>query len=254
MAVELGISKSNAHRILRTLTSLGFAACPVAGCYEATLKTWEIGAAVLDRSDVKSVGRSVMVDLSARTGETVHLSLLDGTDVVYIDKVESNQPVRAYSRIGGRAPAHAVATGKVLLAFHAGDLKALLPKKLDSFTRLTLVKLEDMLVAIEEIRRRGYAVNKGEWREDVCGIAAPVRNNHNQVVAALGISGPKSRLTADRIGKLAAEVIAGANDISSRLGHVGGMRSVATKASASVSTSGAKRSATKTATTQSRRT
>ena len=89
----------------------GNAAPLVLPAYEATLKTWEIGSAVLARSDVKTIGRPVMTELGAKTRETVHLSILDGGEVVYIDKVESNQPVRAYSRVGGRAPAYAARCG-----------------------------------------------------------------------------------------------------------------------------------------------
>jgi len=219
MALALSVSKSNAHRILRTLTSLGFADCPAAGSYEATLKTWEIGSAVLARADVKSISRQVMIDLGAATDETVHLSVLDGGEVIYIDKVESNQPVRAYSSVGGRAPAHAVATGKALLAFHAGELKMVLSRKLPGFTRYTLTQPADIVASMEEIRRRGYAVNRGEWREDICGIAAPIRNDRSEVIAAIGISGPRSRLTAERIGRLSPGVVEAASVISSRLGY-----------------------------------
>jgi IclR family transcriptional regulator, KDG regulon repressor len=219
MALALDVSKSNAHRILRTLTTLGFAECPLPGSYEASLKTWEIGSAVLARADVKTVSHPVMLKLGASTGEAVHLSVLDGAEVVYIDKVESNQPVRAYSSIGGRAPAHAVATGKALLAFHPGDLKALLPRRLTVFTRHTVANQSDLAAAIDEIRRRGFAVNRGEWREDVCGIAAPIRNDRGDAIAALGLSGPRSRLTADRINRLSASVVEAADHISGRLGH-----------------------------------
>ncbi len=219
MSVALGVSKSNAHRILRTLTALGYARSLDDGRYEATLRTWEIGSAVLARSDVKEVARPIMSDLSKKTEESVHLSILDGREVVYIDKIESNQPVRAYSRIGGRAPAYAVATGKALLAFCDGKVEALLPKRLQAFTRHTVVQRQEFMKALDEIRRNGYAVNRGEWREDVCGVAAPIRDERNEVVAAIGISGPSSRLTPARMRACAVHVLASAQQISAQLGH-----------------------------------
>jgi DNA-binding IclR family transcriptional regulator len=219
MSVALGVAKSNAHRILTTLTVMGFVRPVFDGRYEATLKTWEIGSAVLARFDIRDIARPVMLALSARCGETVHLSVLEGGDVVYIDKVEGSHPVRAYSRVGGRAPAYAVATGKALLAFRE-DIAEALPA-LKSFTPHTARSKPALLKELAEIRHRGYATNTGEWRQDVGGIGAPIRNDRGDVVAAVGISGPTVRLTAERMRTLVPSVIAGANDISHAYGYRG---------------------------------
>jgi DNA-binding IclR family transcriptional regulator len=217
MSVALGVAKSNAHRILTTLAALGFVRPVADGRYEATLKTWEIGSAVLTRFDIRDIARPVMLALSARCGETVHLSVLEGGDVVYIDKVEGSHPVRAYSRVGGRAPAYAVATGKALLAFRE-DMAEALPA-LKSFTPHTLRSKPALLKELAEVRQRGYAANTGEWRQDVGGIGAPIRNDRGDVVAAVGISGPTARLTTERMRALTPSVIAAANDISHAYGY-----------------------------------
>ena len=218
MATALSIVKSNAHRVLTTLESMGYATSLQDGRYEATLKMWEIGSSVLDRLDVKQVAHPEMEALSKLSGETVHLSLLDGPDVVYINKVESSQPVRAYSRVGGRAPAHAVATGKALLAFVA-DLDALLPKKLAEYTPISIRDREVLKKELESVRRLGYSINRGEWREGVCGVGAPIRDERDNVVAAIGISGPGSRLTPVRLKALAPHVYESARKVSLALGH-----------------------------------
>ncbi len=218
MSVALGVAKSNAHRILTTLLSLGFVRHLGDGRYEPTLKTWEIGSAVLARYDIREISRSAMLALSAKCGETVHLSILDDADVVYIDKVEGSHPVRAYSRVGGRAPAYAVATGKALLAFHS-DIESLLPKKLEAFTGRTVKTRAALFDELETVRKRGYAVNAGEWREDVGGIAAPILNDRGEVISAIGISGPIGRLGSDRVRALAPAVVASASDISHQCGY-----------------------------------
>ncbi len=185
MSTALGMVKSNAHRVLTTLEAMGYAASLQDGRYQATLKMWEVGSSVLDRLDVKQVAHPEMEALSKLSGETVHLSLLDGPDVVYIDKVESSQPVRAYSRIGGRAPGHTVATGKALLAF-VDDLDALLPKRLAEYTPLSIRDRDVLKKELESVRRQGYSINRGEWREGVCGVGAPIRDERDKVVAAIG--------------------------------------------------------------------
>ena len=158
-----------------------------------------------------------MLNLSRRSGKSVHLSMLDEADVIYIDKVEGGHPVRAYSRIGGRAPAYAVATGKVLLAFR-DDVDDILPQKLERFTEHTARSRVILMKELNKIRRRRYAINVGEWREGVGGLATAILNSRGEVVAAIGISGPTSRLTSERLNSLALVVVASADEISRQCG------------------------------------
>ncbi len=115
----MGLTKSNAHRLLQTLVGCGYVRnLAQSGRYELTLKVWTLGAAVVGRLDLKTVASEYMERLCQLSGETVHLSVLDGAEVMYIDKIDSPQPVRAYSRIGGRVPAYCVATGKACWRTH----------------------------------------------------------------------------------------------------------------------------------------
>lgn len=218
MAVALGMGKSNAHRVLTTLGELGYVASLNDGHYQATLKTWEVGCAVLDGLDFNRLARPVMEALTESTSESCHLAVLDGLDVVYLDKVEGNQPVRTYSRIGQRAPAHVVAIGKVLLAFRVGVEKAL-PKKLERLTTRSIGTRAALLKELESVRKAGYAINRGEWLEGVCGAGAPIRNSRNEVICAIGLSGPCSRLTLNKLHALALQVTEGARTISLQLGY-----------------------------------
>src|SRR5690606_30707322 len=100
------LPKSNVHRTLQTLVAAGYVTSTDVGHYQCTLRLFELGNQVADRFDIRTHAQPVMRELAELTRETVHLSVLDGSEVIYMHKIESPEPVRAYSRIGGRAPAH----------------------------------------------------------------------------------------------------------------------------------------------------
>lgn len=221
LASELRLGKSNIHRLLTTLEGAGYVRhTSDFGKYEPTLKLWEVGVQILDRLDVREAARSHMQSLIRQTGETIHLSVLDGGDVVYIDKIEGDHPVRAYSQLGGRAPAYCVATGKALLAcLAATDVLRACPK-LEPHTPNTVRTHNALLKELTMVRRLGYATNKGEWRANVGGAAAPVYDANGRAVAAIGISGPTERLKPRVLQKLGStDVVAAAAKISSALGY-----------------------------------
>ncbi|MDQ2927464.1 MAG: IclR family transcriptional regulator, partial [Pseudomonadota bacterium] len=138
----------------------------------------------------------------------------------YIDKVDSVQPIRAYSIVGGRAPAYAVATGKALLAAEGEAYLARSARRLERYTPATIVELRALKADLAKAARLGYAINRGEWREGVGGVAAPVFNGFAKPVAAIGISGPLDRLSLARMKAFAPAVVAAAADLSRDLGLV----------------------------------
>jgi DNA-binding IclR family transcriptional regulator len=148
--------------------------------------------------------------------------LLVENAVVYIDKIDSAQPVRAYSQIGKGAPAYCVATGKALLAFQGEDAIARVSEKLEVHTSRTITDPEEFKREMARVRQLGYAINRGEWREGVCGVGAPIRDVSGQVVAAVGISGPESRMKSTFMREQAPIVIQTADLISKALGYPGG--------------------------------
>jgi DNA-binding IclR family transcriptional regulator len=220
LAKHLGLTKSNAHRLLQTLVACGYARnLEQSGRYELTLKLWELGAAVVGRLDVKSIANEYMERLCQLSGETVHLSVLDGAEVIYLDKVDSPHPVRAYSRVGGRAPAYCVATGKVLLAHAPSALLDQVALELKPHTPYTLATPNELLAELAKVRDLGYAVNRGEWRDSVWGVAAPVWDANGQVCAALGISGPADRFKPRNLKQMIPMVVNVAQQVSGRLGY-----------------------------------
>lgn len=220
LARELRLTKSNVHRLLQALVARRFARKLAGGQYELTTKIWELGWSVLGRLDVKQVAAPFLRELAEKTQETVHLSILDGSEVVYIDKIDSSQPVRAYSHVGGRAPAYAVATGKALLAWQSPSvvIDVLGNGRLKKFTRHTAASTKEVQNELKRVRERGFAANRGEWRETVCGLAAPIRDATGAVVAAVGISGPSERLRPRALSEFAPIVTKTAEAISAALG------------------------------------
>jgi IclR family transcriptional regulator, KDG regulon repressor len=220
LARELGLTRSNAHRTLRTLCEAGFVRQNEAsGAYECTLKLFHLGGAVLSRVDVKRAAEPLMDALARKTLETVHLSMLDGLDVIYVHKIDSPQPVRAYSTVAGRAPAYAVATGKALLAFQGDGYLDRFQDQLEPHTPHTLSTLFALRQEIETIRQQGYAVNRGEWRASIGGVAAPIFDATRHAVAAVGISGPVERLKPAALKGFTADVVQAARSISHSLGY-----------------------------------
>ncbi|NDZ18063.1 IclR family transcriptional regulator [Variovorax sp. WS11] len=220
VAARIGLTRSNTHRTLQTLIHAGYVERDAQnGGYRSTMKMFALGVRQLAGMDVRKVAPAHMAALAKETGETIHLSVLEGVEVIYIDKIDSIQPIRAYSMIGGRAPAHAVATGKALLSVQPDPILDTLPKKLARFTPATIVDRSVLRTELARAARLGYAVNRGEWREGVGGVAAPIFDGFDRPVAALGISGPLDRLSIARMKELAPAVVRVADALSTSLGH-----------------------------------
>lgn len=216
---ELGMVKSNVHRLMQALVETHFVLRDEEnGTYTPSIKLWELGSAVLAKLDLRRHAQQHMEALMNLTGESVHLSVLDGAEVVYVHKVDCANPVRAYTQIGGRAPAYCVATGKCQLAYASPGLLEEVSRKLKAFTDRTITDREQFLAEMQKVRERGYAVNRAEWREDVWGIAAPVMDTRGSVIAAVGISGPAMRFRKSVLTEWSQAVVATATDVSHSLG------------------------------------
>ncbi|WP_019534817.1 IclR family transcriptional regulator [Paenibacillus ginsengihumi] len=191
ISARMELHKSTVHSLLRTLQLHGYIAQDEeTGKYRLGLKLLEKGQLLLKRMDIRDVARKHLVSLSARTGQTVHLVILDGKEGVYIDKVEGEKAAIRYSRIGRRVPLHSSAVGKALLAFRRPEeIEAIL--KDYTFVVQTPATIRDkaaLLAELERVRRQGYAVDAQENEPGVrCG-AVPVRNHAGAVAAAISVS------------------------------------------------------------------
>ena len=219
---ELGMGKSNVHRLMQALVETRFVLRDEeSGVYTPSIKLWELGSAVLGKLDLRRHAERQMESLMELTGESVHLSVLDGIEVVYVHKVDSESAVRAYTQIGGRVPAYCVATGKAQLAF-AGELALESAcDALEPHTENTITDRAAFLDDMRKVRERGYAINRAEWRAGVWGIAAPIMDTRGFVIAAVGISGPASGFRKSVLSAWSDLVMSTAADISDALGGGG---------------------------------
>jgi IclR family transcriptional regulator, KDG regulon repressor len=197
LAERLQLGKSTVHRLLTTLAEERLVEQdPGTGRYRLGLAMLELGAAASSPTDLHQAVLMPMSALRVRTGETVQTAVLDGRQVVYVERLESSHTLRLFLEVGTRNDAHATATGKCLLAH-------LDPERLDrvlegwSLRRHTPHTITDIAVLRREltrIRRQGYAVNAHESEVGVLSVAAPVRDRTRAVVAALSVAGPVARM------------------------------------------------------------
>jgi DNA-binding IclR family transcriptional regulator len=222
VAQAFGLARSNAHRTLQTLVECGWVVQnAVNSTNRSSLRLIELGSLVEDGLDLKALTHPLLAELAQSSGEAIHLTVLEGTEIIYLDKFDSPLPVAAYSRIGGRAPAYCVASGKALLAAHGHDansLRALL-RELVAHTPNTHTDFDVLHAELQRGRSRGWAENRQEWRLGVCGLGAPIFNARGQPVAAIGLSVPSIRFQRAQVRSLSEQLVACARRASQQLGH-----------------------------------
>lgn len=221
LARQLGLTKPNVYRLLSTLTALGYVKKDAdTSLYAPTLKLWEMGSMLVRDVDLGSVANPRLRKLCEESGESVQLTVFDAGFVVYVDKVDSAQPLKAMTSIGSRLPASITSTGKALLAWMPSEALDMAFQHVKRYTPLTLTRRRDIERDLEETRARGYAINRGEFRVGICGIAVPIRDRAGSVVASIGVWGAEKNIVGARQGELASLATRAARDISESLGYI----------------------------------
>jgi DNA-binding IclR family transcriptional regulator len=222
LARRLGLAKSGVHRLLSTLAGERLVERnPATGRYRLGIRIYELGAIVSSHLDLHDAVALYIDDLRNRTGETVHVAILDGAEVVYVERRESPHTLRAFGRIGHRNFAHCTSTGKVLLANLTDDeLKRTLPDaKLEARTPYTITDRSLLMVELQRVRKAGHAENVNEGEVGLASVAAPIRDASGRVIAAISVAGPAARLEGETMRRFAAATADTAAAISERLGH-----------------------------------
>lgn len=213
VATYLGVATSTAHRLLAMLQYRGFIR------QEARSKTYLPGTAltgvafaILQRLDVRETLRPFLVKLQAELEETVHLGILDGATVRFIDAIESPKAVRVGSRLGKSMPANCTSTGKAMLSqLQPEDVRRLYPHEdLDGLTPNSIRSRTDLELELEAIRRRGYATSNEESEESVASVAVALPAGTSPMSLALNVSVPVIRMTradSQRIGELLCGIV-----------------------------------------------
>lgn len=219
---RLGVGKSTAHRLVNTLTEERLLEQdPDTGAYRLGLAMYELGTSVYWHTDLHEACTPVLEQLRNASKETVQVAVLDGREVVYIERRESPQTLRLFGRVGHRNDAHCTSTGKLLLAcLSAEELDTTLKGwRLPSKTPHTITTIDGLRRELHVIQSQGWAQNINEAEMGVGSVAAPVRNGFGDVVAAVSIAGPVQRLGGESLKRFARPCIDAGLAISRRLGY-----------------------------------
>lgn len=215
------LPQATLHRLLSALVEERLLQLhPRQKVYTLGVRLLQLGYRVWEALDVRQAGEIEIAKLRDHSNETVHMAVLDGTEIVYIDKVESKHSIRTVSTIGKRAPSYCTAVGKAMLAFLKPDeladaIERMTPKR---FTRTTIIGKRQLLADIRIIRERGFAIDNEEYRKGIRCVAAPIFDAQGAVVASISVTAPSFRLDEKRLGRIAPMTMATARDISLKLG------------------------------------
>jgi IclR family KDG regulon transcriptional repressor len=217
----LGLSTSTVHRLLTTLeTEHLIEQDEATGKYRLGLAVYDLTAAVAPGYDLSDGLLPPMTVLRNRTGETVQVAVLDGRQVVYIERLDSPHTLRTFIEVGRRNWAHCTSTGKVLLAHLPGlELDRLLDGwELPAITPRTITDPAKLKKELAEIKDLGYGQNIGESDPGIISIGAPIRDSAARVIAAMSVAGPIARMEPE-LSTLRFAVMEAAAVASRRLGH-----------------------------------
>ncbi len=197
LAESAGLDKATTSRLVNTLVDEGYARLePTSRTYQLTSKVLGLAAGIPGHSDLVSAARPHLLKLRDATGESVHLGILEGHSIVYVDKLDSQNSVRLVSAVGQRMPIHTTSLGKAILSrLDEGEQRRLIgPGPLGARTRHSITDVDHLLAVLAESADRGFAFDQEENEENVVCVAAPLVVRDRGVIGAISISGPSFRI------------------------------------------------------------
>ena len=220
LSKRLKLHKNNVFRLLATLEARGYIEQNKATeNYRLGIRCLRLGQHFVQQTGLLRQARPVMAQVAHSAGETAFIAVMRNGCAIPLDAVETDQAVRLVSRIGEPLPLHSSAAGKLHLAFADEEVRTALPESLPKFTEKTLVERPALFQQLKKIAEGGYAVDMGEYIDDVRSVAVPVRDYTRSVVGSLAISGPAYRLTQERLEKeIIPLMVKSGRELSARLG------------------------------------
>lgn len=220
---QLRLSKSTIQRLTYTLQYLGYLDRDgETKKFRLGPKSLSLGFSVMRNLDLGKMAHPFLEETSKEIGETANLAIIDGTEIVYVERIKTQQILNINLQVGSRLPAYCTSMGKAMLAFLPEDrLEALLGKmNLTPLTSSTITHKEDLRKELRKVRTRGFAINNEELSNGLRSVAAPVRNFTGEVIAAVNIAVPSIRVSPKRLETvLAKKAMETADKISYILGY-----------------------------------
>lgn len=221
IARELNLPKATVHRFLHSLECRGYVEQhPETRRWRLGIRILELARVLMAHMDVRRRVLPFMEALSREAGENVNLAVRDGTEMVYVERIEGRQFLSLDLRVGSRLPLHCSSMGKVLLAHVPEPQRSELVRSIElrAYTPRTITQPEALVEELERVRLRGYAICYEELAEGLVTVACPIYNHEGRVVAALNISGPSVRMTPRKVDQLLPLLAQTARDASRALG------------------------------------
>ena len=219
---KVNLHKSTVHRLLSTLMVKGYVQQNEdTNRYKLTLKLFELGSKKVEKMNIVTAARPLLQELMEKTNEVIHLVVREGTEIVYIAKVESQNPIRMYSRIGKRSPVYCTAVGKSMLSHMTDNEVELIwnNSHIEKLTENTVIDYEKFKENLSIIRKQGYAIDEQENEIGIRCIGTSILDYNGHVCGAISISGSIISFKEEKINEFAKLIIEYAGKISQELGY-----------------------------------
>ena len=219
IALRTGINRTTAHRLINALMHRGWIEkAPGVASYRVSLRFLVLTDVAYQSRNVFDAIRPLLIILSERSRETVHVGVLDGFDVIHVDKVDSPERIGVSSKIGIRAEPRSTALGKALLSVAAPETVAAYIDHLGHLPGERPFDRAAFLADLDATRERGYSIDDEDDSVGVRCIGAPVRSGNGEAIFAISITGPGGRFTRERADQVAPALIATTDELSHQLG------------------------------------
>ncbi len=221
IAKALDLNKSTVYRLLQTMAERGYAVKNKGGNYIIGPKLIEIASYNINRLELQTEAKPFLSMLYTELGLSVHLGVLDGTDIVYIEKMDLYPSGSSFAQVGFRSPAYCSSIGKCLLASLSGDAldEALYAYRFIRHTPNTITNLKDFKKVLRKVRAQGWAMDDEEYLPGFRCVGAPVYDYRGDAIACISVSGSKEQLSDARLPVIIQKVRESAMLVSKRMGY-----------------------------------
>lgn len=220
IANQLSMPRQTVHRVVRQLEDVGLLQRdPGRERYSIGTRLNRLALGAISNSHQRGMAHAVLARLVEEIGETCNVGMLNSHEVVYIDRVECDWPLRVQLKPGSRVPVHCTAIGKLLLAHLDPESRhqILSACQLTRFTDHTITDPKKLEANLEEIRSQGYSINYQEDSVGLIAVAVPVRDGHGHVVGGLAVHAPEARLSVGDARSLLPKLNQAADKIGNTL-------------------------------------
>lgn len=218
-----GISKSTVHRLLKAMYSRHYVEKDKNNCYSIGIKLIELASYHINGLELQTEAKPFLSILRSELNLTVHLGILDGDEVVYIEKMDLYRSAMLYAQIGYRSPAYCSSIGKCLLSCLSGEEldEALFNCKFEKFTPNTIDNIKDFKQYLKKVRRQGWAMDDEEYKVGNRCVGAPIFDYRGDAIASISASGHISQISNENLPLIIEQVQESAYQISKRMGYTG---------------------------------